>query len=343
MQRYAVLLSGDHATLPAAELSALVAVHAPGAHVEVTGLAGIVTGAHRDPGIGRMALASQWGELWGEVEAGDDRGLLDLVAGRADGRGSMAVTCERRGLKKNPGSMALQREVGAALKAKGHKIDLEKPERTLFLWLLDDRVLVGERQGRRDASLYDDRAVERRMHFAPVSLHPARAATLVHLARVPLQVGSRPGRLFDPFCGTGGIVLEAALEGYDAWGSDLDAFMVQGTLEALADAAPAPLHGTAFQADIGEAPRLIDEVDAIVTDMPYGRAATTAGEGTGPLVRRALEAAAALLRPGDRAVVGFAEERLLDAAEAQGFVVRERHVERMHRSLTRHFAVLQRR
>lgn len=339
--RRGVLLSGDHPTLPEAELRALCAVHDPGARVLVDGLVGSIDPAAAtalDAGLGRMALAASWGVLWGETLQGPGAAaeLARATAIHADGRGTAGVHFERRGARKNPDARALQRAVGDALRQCGHTIDLAAPERRIFLWLVEERILVGERLGA-PAPRYGERAVEKRMHFSPVSLHPRRAATLLHLVRVP------PGqRVYDPFCGTGGIVLEAALEGYDAWGSDLDAFMVQGTLQALADVGPEPLAGTVFEADIADAAGLAPEVAGIVTDLPYGRASTTGGEGLRPLYARAFRAFHDLLPTGGRAVAGLADPALLDLAAPAGLVVEEVHRERMHRSLTRHFAVLRR-
>lgn len=352
--RRAVLLSGDHPTLPEAELRALVAVHDPGARIHVDGLVATVAPATApsgqsghaaadrwaaavDDGLRRMALCAAWGDLWGETAAGPQAGpaLAEAVARHADGHGTAGVHFERRGMVKDPDALALTRVVGQALKDAGHSIRLDAPERRIFLWFAQGRALVGEWRGEGEASTH--RAVEKRMHFSPVSLHPRRAAGLLHLARVPPG-----GRVYDPFCGTGGFVLEAALEGYDALGSDLDGFMVQGTLQALADVGPQPLDGVVFEADIDAAAALVGEVDGIVTDLPYGRASSTAGEDLGDLYERAFRAFEAMLAPGARAVVGLAEPALLGRL-GPGFEVEEHHTERMHRSLTRHFVVLRRR
>ncbi|NIP34812.1 MAG: methyltransferase domain-containing protein, partial [Thermoplasmata archaeon] len=65
----------------------------------------------------------------------------------------------------------------------------------------------------------------------PISLHPKYARAMVNLAKVPLG-----GRILDPFCGTGGVLIEAALLGYEPLGSDIDPRMVEGSrrnLEAM--------------------------------------------------------------------------------------------------------------
>jgi tRNA (guanine10-N2)-dimethyltransferase len=81
-------------------------------------------------------------------------------------------------------------------------------------------------------------------------------------------------------------------------------------------------------------------VQGICTDLPYGRASSSHDEGLAVLYDRALAAFHSLLPPTGYAVVGCAQPDLLRPA-AHGLHVRERHAERVHRSLTRHYLVLQ--
>ena len=338
-----VLLSGEHATLPAAELRALLDVHDPRAAVDIMGLVASVTpheASGTDRALSRLALAHEWGEAWGDA-ADDAAGLEEvaaLVAQTADGKGSAAVTSERRGLVKSGNTLAVERRLGQGLLEAGHSIDLKAPKTTVFAWLLEGRIRVGKVRGRPDRGVFEGRGAEKRAHFSPVGLHPRRAASLLHLARV-----APGGRIYDPFCGTGTFVLEAAMEGYQALGSDLDAWMVQGTWQTLTDVPPEPLDALVFEADIGATPDLVDPVDGIVTDLPYGRASGTDGEDLRALYQRAFAAFAALLPPGAHAVIGHPDPTLLVGIERQGLVVVERHEERAHRSLLRHFAVVRRR
>ncbi len=343
----AVLLSGEHPTLPAAELRALLDVHDPDATVVLHGLVALVLPGRRqlcDVALGRMALGHEWGILWDDAPdspAGIEQLALSARK-RADGQGSAAVVTERRGPAKSHGSSAVdragvERTLGAALKAAGHTIDLEHPQRILSVWFLDGRLWMVERRGLMDRSQHEERVSDERAHFSPVSLHPRRAASLLHLARV-----HPGGRVLDPFCGTGAFVLEAALEEYDAWGSDIDSFMVQGTLQTLADSGPRALAGVVFKADIAAVPNLVEGVHGIVTDLPYGRASSSDGEDLGKLYDRAGVAFAHILPKGRYAVIGHSDPRLLAAIDSFGFKVTERHEERVHRSLTRHYVVVMR-
>lgn len=332
----AILLQGDHPTLPAAELEALLEVHGGGVADRPTSRTVLLEAGAA--AAARAAQAWAWGDLWGiddDSPAGIER-LAAAVAAATDGQGTAAVRSIRYGDPKSPHAMLCERTLGTALAQTGHGIDLRHPELEVFAWLGEGRIVAGRRRGARDVG-FEDRIGARRAHFSPVGMHPRRAAGLVHMARVPPG-----GRILDPFCGTGGIVLEAALLGFDTWASDIDAWMVQGTLTTLTDAAPEPLDATVFRADIGDAPDLVDGVQGIVTDLPYGTASSTHDEDIQQLYDRALEAFARILAPGGHAVVGHARPELLAEAPEHSLEVRERHAEFVHRSLTRQFVVLRR-
>lgn len=349
----AVLLSGEHPTLPAAELRALLDVHAPDAIVrlvpaEVGPLAVVQPagpGAPELQGVlraaSRMALAHAWGHWWGMAPDSQDglTALEAIVHRRSDGQHSAAVATERRGTVHVSSTQETERRLGAVLKQRGHPIRLRNPDRTFFAWFVGGEIHVGELVGTVDRSAFEGRDSDTRAHFSPVSMHPRKAAALLHLARVPPG-----GRVLDPFCGTGTLALEAAIEGYQAWASDLDPAMVQGTLQTLTDAMRNPLDATVFVADIGEVPALTGHasMDGIVTDLPYGRASGSDGEALAGLYQRALRTFAEVLAPGRLAVIGCADPQLLGDVSRFALAIQEAHTERTHRSLTRHFIVVKR-
>lgn len=334
---HAALLSGEHPDLPHAELEALLSVHAPGATQAGGGEIALLD--HPDAAalasaLGRAALVQAWGRLVCAVDAGDLATAVKCVANQSYA-GTWAVDAQRRGGASGPSSTEIERALGQALRDAGAHIDLDHPDRVLAAWSTPRLLVVAVAEAQIREQAFQARSPETRGHFSPVSLPPRRAASLLHLARVPPG-----GRVYDPFCGTGAFVLEAALHGFDAWGSDVDPWMVQGSLTTLADAGPRPLPGTVFQCDIQDAPDLVDHVDGIVTDLPYGRASSSHSEPLALLYERTLASFARLLRPGARAVVGHAEPALLASADAYGFVAEATYAERVHKSLTRHYAVL---
>lgn len=324
----AVLVTGDHPTLPQAELEAQTPARWLSPRVAVTDC---------EPELlARLGYVRESIAYWGKARD-DEAGLrllVGLVGQHTSGQGSAAVEAYRIG----DGSerVKVERTLGAALVAAGHSIDLAGAETIVSAWIGDGQIIIGRRLHRGETE--SGRELEQRAHFSPISLKPRLARALVNMA------GCRPGaRIYDPFCGTGGIVLEAALAGYDAWGSDRDPWMVQGTLSTLTDAGPEPLDANVFQADIGDAPELVGQVDGIVTDLPYGGASTTNQEAIEHLYLRAFEAFAALLAPGRRAIIGHADADLLAPISRFGFDILAEHEQYVHKSLTRRFAVVKRR
>jgi len=142
--------------------------------------------------------------------------------------------------------------------------------------------------------------------------------------------------LLDPFCGTGGILLEAGLLGVQIVGSDIEQKMIEGCRKNLEfyDLANFTLHC----ADIGEIPKYVDSVDAIVTDFPYARATTTKGEQLTELYARAFYAISQILKKNGRAVVGLSSKEILTVGKKYLSIV-DTYPVKSHRSLTRYFVV----
>ena len=100
------------------------------------------------------------------------------------------------------------------------------------------------------------------------ALRPTVAAAMVRLA----CDDGRPHRLWDPFCGSGTILAEAALAGHTAYGSDLDPAAVAATMENLTTL-PAGLGAQVELADAAseDSWRRHNNVDTVVTNLPWGK------------------------------------------------------------------------
>jgi tRNA (guanine10-N2)-dimethyltransferase len=184
-----------------------------------------------------------------------------------------------------------------------------------------------------DRSSYEARRPENRPFFLPVGLHPRLARALVNLTGV-----GRGERLLDPFCGTGGVLMEAALIGAKAVGSDLRSNVVDGCRDNLRAFG---LDAEMRACDIGDVPEEISDVDSIATDPPYGKAAATMGEDIPSLMDRAFATFRRVLKPGGRAAVCLPNLGLIDIGRRHLRIL-EWHSIPVHRSLTRHFAVFER-
>jgi tRNA (guanine10-N2)-dimethyltransferase len=221
--------------------------------------------------------------------------------------------------------------VGEAL-SKRNTIDLRRATTEVRV-LLGRRVHVCRLVGSVDRKGLEARKGENRPFFSPVSLHPKFARALVNLAMVP-----DGGTLLDPFCGTGGILIEAALVGARPLGGDVDPRMLEGARWNMAHFGLRPER--LELADIGAAAAVFGKVDAIATDPPYGRASYTAKESPAKLHARMLGAVAEALREGGRAAIILPSLEPLKALP-RGLRLVETHASRVHRSLVRHFVVLE--
>ena len=326
-----VELSAEHPTLPRAELDALCAI--VGAHVEEHDLSVAIVDAPDDspaffrerPGLAHSVSAHWWSS------AATPRAVVPPF-GRIALKGERFAIRGRRIEGAHPG-FPLQDTIVAAggILAASGKVDLKDPEVRIQM-LVADEVHVGALLGEVDRKALDRRHVKHRAHFAPVSLHPRYARALVNLARV------KPGdRVADPFCGTGGILIEAGLVGARVYGSDLDPRMSAGTRATLE---PMGVRGATVETrDVGELPEFAGApLDAVVTDPPYGRSSTTNQEDITRLYDRFVDAAHDALKPGGRLAFITASAELRDRA-ARRFRVEQTHEQFVHRSMTRHWGV----
>lgn len=103
----------------------------------------------------------------------------------------------------------------------------------------------------------------RRAHLRPVlhpsSMHPKLAAAMVNMT------GIKSGVLLDPFCGTGGILIEAGLMGLSPVGYDISQKMVDAAKKNVAH------FGLKASVKIMDALMLRRKFRFIATDLPYGR------------------------------------------------------------------------
>ncbi len=158
-----------------------------------------------------------------------------------------------------------EEEIGKILKSKYNCVDLENPNTVVKDYIIEEKVILGEMVEDINRGIFKKRKNQNRPFSSPVSLDPKLARTLVNLS------GVKPGEhLLDPFCGTGGILIEAGLCGIDVAGTDIDQEMVKGCRKNLEEYGI--INHDIRQESAEKAPEAFDkDFDAIVTDLPYGR------------------------------------------------------------------------
>lgn len=321
-------LSGEHPTLPSAEALACVEAESqtpikfgsgPGYEIFDFDRRNVSAVANR------IALTHRIGRYLGACNLTD---IEQFLSGLVLPEGSVSVRAKR--VEKSqldidiPG---LVKRCGGVL-TKDRVVDLETPDVPVRI-LVSDKLHFYIGDFEIDRKQFDVRKVGERPFFSPISLHPRYARTLVNLTRV-----RRGQTVLDPFCGTGGILIEASMIGAIVLGSDIAEDMASGCVANL-NHFHAPFERVDVS-DIGDIASVFGKVDAVATDPPYGRSASLWKEGKSSLYGRAMDAFVDIVRPGGR--VGVVFPAPLDHPKNE-LLLTESHVQRVHRSLSRHYFI----
>lgn len=268
----------------------------------------------------RLALTHMMGEYLGSFDPEN----ISPVEKMELPEGTFAIRYRRfEGLLPDADSQKLIRNIGAVF-SKRNDVNLKEPEIVVRMFISDMIHLYIQRK-EFNADLLRERKVSERPFFSPISLHPKYARALINLTGV-----KRGGTVLDPFCGTGGIVIEAATMGMKAIASDFDPEMVAGTRENM-EFYGLPLHD--FETiDISDIPERFHDIDAVACDPPYGRSTKTGGENIDSIYRRALEAFPKTLTPEGKAGVVLPHVFDTDLMHLEAV-----YVQYVHGTLSRHY------
>ena len=196
-----------------------------------------------------------------------------------------------------------------------------------------NKVIIAELLIEQDKRHFFDNKPHKRPYFHPGSMSPKLALCMVNLAHV------REGdTVLDPFCGTGGILIEAGALNTTLIASDLEKCMYEGTKLNLAHEGFEDFK--VYWEDVRKLE--IDEtVNAVAMDPPYGISTTLGGEDTKKLYTEALIAIEKHLK--DEGHICMASPHYIDMNEVikeTPLIILEQHAIRMHKSLTRIITVL---
>jgi len=321
MMKLLFRFSGEHPSLPRAELFAVLEGEGIGFEVlhefEKERILVIETDSERKEFLQRLALTKIAGEF---------AGISNCIDEIATSVAEKILTGHRIAVRS---SLALEKELGAKLKEGGFEIDLEKPEFSIPLSRIGRLYLAAiEIPLKRN---FDQRKPQFRPYFHPTSMHPKIARVLVNLARV-----KKGNSILDPFCGTGGILIEAGLMGIKARGSDIDEEMVAGCSRNLQHY---DIEGEIKLIDAMKIDKEFSDVDAIVTDMPYGRSSFTTEKDLRKFYNEFISVAGNLLQKGRYLVIVMPDKF---TPEPENFSVVDEFSLYVHKSLTRKILVMKR-
>lgn len=208
------------------------------------------------------------------------------------------------------------------------KVNLKDPICFIRIIFIDNKIFVTERLFKIDKKHFYNLKPHKRPFFYPGSMSPKLARCMVNLTGV-----IEGDLVLDPFCGTGGILIEAGIMGAKVVGTDIDIRMVEGTIKNLKYCGVKEYE--VFQADAREI-EFPYKVNAIATDPPYGISASTGGEESKNLYAQSLVTIEKLLMDDGR--LCMATPHYMDITgliESTNFEIIEQHHIRMHKSLTR--------
>lgn len=229
-------------------------------------------------------------------------------------KGSFRIVVTRQ-----TGSKITEREIAAAVwsRIKVPKVDLRHPDTIIDVIITSSEAYVGIRVWTNDED-FESRRAHLRPVLHPSGMHPALARALVNL--------SCAASIHDPFCGAGGILVEAGLAHKRASGADIEPAMIARAKVNCNQAKLRP------ELRVADATMWIPRVQAVIADLPYGK--STRPHALEPLLHAFLHRAQ---QSTSRAVIGLPGDLVMP----REWKVRAHFTVYVHKSMTRHFYVLE--
>ncbi len=144
-------------------------------------------------------------------------------------------------------------------KIKNPKVNLTIPKTKIEFFFIKNNVIAALFQSNIDKSFLNRKA-HLRPELHPTSLHPKLARACINLT------GLTKGTLLDPFCGSGGILIEAGLMGFKVIGYDIDESQIK-----RAEINFKHYKVKNYKLKKQDSTNINKKVKAIVTDLPYGK------------------------------------------------------------------------
>ena len=233
-------------------------------------------------------------------------------------------------------TVATERKIGSLI-LENHddiKVKLRDPHSLVRIVAFENDVYVAIEKIKLNKKHFQESKPHKRPFFYPGSMSPKLARCMVNLSRV------KEGQLLlDPFCGTGGILIEAGLIGCKVVGSDIYWKMKNGTAINL-DYYGITDYRT-FNLDVREL-KMYEKVAAVVTDPPYGISTSTGDIEGNDIFKEFFKSIYGNMK--DDAYLCMASPHYVDLkpiADEVGFEIIEQYGIKMHRSLTRIISVIQ--
>lgn len=232
-------------------------------------------------------------------------------------------------------TVAAERKTGSLILSKcdNIKVKLKKPDSLIRLIAYENTVYIAIEKFKLNKKHFEEIKPHKRPFFYPGSMSPKLARCMVNLSRV-----NSGDLVLDPFCGTGGILIEAGLIGCKVAGSDVNWKMKNGSAINL-DYCGITDYRT-FNVDVREL-KMYEKVDSVVTDPPYGISTSTGDIEGDEIFNEFFHSIYDNMK--DDAYLCMASPHYVDLnpmIKEVGFELVEQYGIKMHRSLTRIISVI---
>ena len=230
--------------------------------------------------------------------------------------------------KENQPENILAKKLGQKIPSKNN-INLSQPEVKILYY--KDKMNIISIWDKNKETYYKrclEHHIKHRPFFSPISIHPRIARSMVNFSNSTVK-----NKIIDPFCGTGGILIEIANMKIAGIGIDI--------LDKMVESSIGNLNHYNLEAEIvqGDIQKIQDyDIDAIVTDPPYGISTTTKGEGIEELMFRSLSLFDKKLKVGQRLVMAISKPELI---QNKNFKILYQFKWYIHKSLTRNIIVME--
>ena len=214
-------------------------------------------------------------------------------------------------------------------------VSLKQPDENFRVIVSKNGLWFGFQVSNSQRNVVRNRSARDRPFFHPSSMNPILQRTLINLASI------KEGEwLLDPFCGTGGGLIEASRLGYRTVGVELDRRIIWGAKRNIQSDIIACKSTDIILGDAKYLGFEKGKISGIVTDPPYGTAASTKGYDLTDLLLEFFRQVRATLNPGKRLVIAIPST--LEIEEDASKILNASFVkflQYVHRSLTRKILV----
>ena len=337
-----LIQSQEHETLPLAELKAVLATEEIDNEIEIVNNGLILLKYLKDEIfaesyqilVKRLAYTHEIHEVILDTSLNNLEDYFKNVEWNKYVNENFAVRVKR--FNSDVDTIATEKRLGHLIKSQSPElnVNLENPNSFIRVIISKNRVFVAIERFKLNKKHFQDIKPHKRPFFYPGSMSPKLARCMVNLSHI-----KEDQLLLDPFCGTGGILIEGGLIGAKLIGSDINWKMKNGTIINL-DYCDLKDYKV-YHIDVREL-KLFDKVDAVVTDPPYGISTSTGGEDSTKIFQQFLKSISKNMN--ENAYLCIAHPHYLDLNpmfKEFNFKLLERHEIKMHKSLTRIISVTQ--